>query len=260
MARTPVAAVCVFVCLGAWCAVSVVECAARRLICWEAIVKCQAEPECNYAYGQYMHACEPVLTGRRAKCPSHCIASLVQLNLTRGGPALEECSCAADQVCHKTKRAIEPCMPRTSSLGCTEARRQCDRDPQCRSYMSNYLLHCGKLFSGASCTSACRQVIADMRRLPKAQLLDTCVCDGTERTICEYIKLKMKSLCFGEPNVPEDDYDGSGDDDDEDDYDDNNNCKKDRSEGVSSAVGRSASLGLIVMVGSVMVLVQALLS
>lgn len=269
MARAPVAAVCVLVCLGAWCAlVSVVEGAARRLICWEAIVKCQAEAECNYAYGQYMHACEPVLSGRRTKCPSHCIASLVQLNLTRGGPALEECSCAADQVCHKTKRAIEPCMPRTSSLGCTEARRQCDRDPQCRDYMSNYLLHCGKLFSGAGCTSACRQVIADMRRLPKAQLLDTCVCDGTERTICEYIKLKMKSLCFGEPTVADYDYDGSGtDDDDEEDYDDNNNnisnCHNDRSEGVSSAVGRSdfsdwrASLGLVALVGSIMVLVQA---
>ncbi|XP_072520791.1 growth arrest-specific protein 1a [Salminus brasiliensis] len=254
MARAPVAAACVLVCLGA-CAVAVVECAARRLICWEAILNCQAEAECNYAYGQYVHACEPVLSGRRSSCPSHCIASLVQLNLTRGGPALEECSCASDPVCRDAKRAIEPCMPRTSSLGCTEARRQCDRDPQCRTAMANYLLHCGKLFSGAVCTSACREVIADMRRLPKAQLLDTCVCDGTERTICEYIKLKMKNLCFGELPVADYDDEGSGnEDDDEDDYD---NCPPDR-KSASSASTWGASVGLVLLVESVLVLVQAL--
>lgn len=211
-------AACVLVCLGA-VAVAVVESAARRLVCWQAILNCQAEPECYYAYEQYQHACQHVLS-RGAACPSHCIASLVQLNLTRGGPALEDCSCGTDPVCLEAKRAIEPCMPRTSSMGCTEARRQCERDQQCRTSMSLYLLHCGKLFSGALCSSACREVIADMRRLPKAQQLDTCVCDGTERTICEYVKLKMKNLCFGEPTEDDDDDDeGSGDyEEDEEDY------------------------------------------
>ncbi|KAI4871407.1 hypothetical protein NFI96_000871 [Prochilodus magdalenae] len=254
MARAPVAAACVLVFLGA-CAVAVVECAARRLVCWEAILNCQAESECNYAYGQYVHACEPVLSGRRTSCPSHCIASLVQLNLTRGGPALEECSCASDPMCREAKRAIEPCMPRTSSLGCTEARRQCERDPHCRNAMANYLLHCSKLFSGALCTSACREVIADMRRLPKAQLLDTCVCDGNERTICEYVKLQMRNLCFGEPPV-DDDLESSGDLGEYDDEDEEHLTRGISGDGKSAASAWRASAGLVLLVESFMVLVR----
>ncbi|XP_041691872.1 growth arrest-specific protein 1a [Coregonus clupeaformis] len=189
----------------------------RRLICWQAIMNCQTEPECHYAYGQYMHACAAVLSGVRKKCPSHCISSLVQLNLTKNGPALEDCSCASDPICRNTKRAIEPCLPRTSNTGCTEARRQCERDQHCSSAMRDYLIYCGKLFSGATCTNACRNVIADMRKIPKAELLDTCVCDGTERTICEYVKISMKNLCFEAPVMVED---GSGSEDYEEDDED----------------------------------------
>lgn len=182
----------------------------RRLICWQAIMNCQAEPDCNYAYEHYTRACGPVLSGERRKCPSHCISSLVQLNLTRSGPALEDCDCAHDRVCTGTKRAIEPCLPRTTSTGCTEARRQCERDAQCSSTMHDYLHHCGKLFSGAGCTNACRNVIANMRKIPKGQQLDTCMCDGTERAICEFVKNSMKLLCFDSPVL----VDGSGDEDD----------------------------------------------
>ncbi|KAK2845561.1 hypothetical protein Q7C36_010415 [Tachysurus vachellii] len=191
-----------------------------RLVCWQAIMNCQAEPECHYAYGQYVRACDPVLSGRRRSCPSHCIASLVQLNQTKSGPALEDCSCAEDHLCRDTKRAIEPCLPRTSSMGCTEARRQCERDGPCRAAMGDYLQHCGKLFSGATCTNACRGVIAHMRRLPKAQQLDTCVCDGAERTICEYVKVSMHTLCFGMPPVVDNDGSGAFNDDYEDEEDD----------------------------------------
>ncbi|XP_061671931.1 growth arrest-specific protein 1a [Syngnathoides biaculeatus] len=190
----------------------------RRLICWQAILNCQTEPECNYAYDHYMRACGPVLSGVRKKCPSHCISSLVQLNLTRNGPALEDCSCGHDPVCSRTKRAIEPCLPRTTSTGCTEARRQCERDQQCSSTMRDYLHHCGKLFSGAVCTNACRNVIANMRKIPKGQQLDTCVCDGTERAICEFVKSSMKSLCFDAPERAESSgwHDGDDPEDDED--------------------------------------------
>lgn len=189
----------------------------RRLICWQAILNCQAERECNYAFEHYTHACGPVLNGERKKCPSHCISSLVQLNLTKNGPALEDCSCGHDAICMSTKRAIEPCLPRTTSTGCTEARRQCERDQQCSSAMHDYLKHCGKLFSGAVCTNACRNVIANMRKIPRGQQLDTCMCDGTERAICEFVKSSMKALCFDSPARDE----GSGSDyDQEPDYDD----------------------------------------
>lgn len=198
--------------LGSLCAASPPHQHGRRLICWQAIMNCQAEPECGYAYEHYSRACGPVLSGHRKKCPSHCISSLVQLNLTRSGPALEECSCGRDALCTSTKRAIEPCLPRTTSTGCTEARRQCERDRECSSAMQDYLHHCGKLFSGAVCTGACRSVIAGMRRIPKALKLDTCVCDGTERNICEFVKSSMKALCSDEPQ-PDDDGSGAEDDD-----------------------------------------------
>lgn len=139
-------------------------------------------------------------------------ASLVQLNLTKSGPALEDCSCNKDPRCREIKRAIEPCLPKTSNMGCTEARRQCEKDSQCRSAMGDYLVHCGKLFSGSSCSNQCRNVIAYMRKLPKAQLLDTCVCDGTERTICEFIKTSMRTLCFDSPPVDEEGSSGLDDD------------------------------------------------
>lgn len=190
----------------------------RRLICWQAIMNCQAEPECNYAYDHYTRACGPVLTGERRKCPSHCISSLVQLNLTKSGPALEDCSCAHDPVCTSTKRAIEPCLPRTTSTGCTEARRQCERDGQCSSAMRDYLQHCGKLFNGAICTNACRNVIANMRKIPKGQQLDTCMCDGTERAICEFVKSSMKALCFDLPVREEGSGSDYGPDNDDEDY------------------------------------------
>lgn len=190
----------------------------RRLVCWKAILKCHSEPECHYAYDQYVYACASVINGDRKKCPSHCISSLIQLNLTQSGPALEDCDCALDPVCRSTKQAIEPCLPRTSTLGCTEARRQCEADQACSLAMRDYLFHCRKLFGGERCSDGCRRVIANMRSIPKAQQLDTCVCDGTERNICEYIKVSMKTFCSDSA----DRFAGSGfsdtEDDSEDDY------------------------------------------
>lgn len=218
----------------------------RRLICWQALLQCQGEPECSYAYSQYAEACAPVLAQRpgggegpgavsfpasdvavaaaaaaaafpsRWRCPSHCISALIQLNHTRRGPALEDCDCAQDENCKSTKRAIEPCLPRTSSssgggdadgggpggggggvMGCTEARRRCDRDSRCNLALNRYLTYCGKLFNGLRCTDECRAVIEDMLAVPKAALLNDCVCDGLERPICESVKENMARLCFG---------------------------------------------------------------
>lgn len=170
----------------------------QRLICWQAIMKCHGEVECHFAYSQYLQSCGPVLNGNKKKCPSHCIQSIIQLNLTANGQALEDCDCASDSFCEMTKRAIEPCMPRTSHMGCTEARMQCEKDRECSTAMRDYLYHCRKLFGEERCSDDCRRVITNMRSIPKAQLLDTCVCDGTERTICEYIKVSMKNLCFSD--------------------------------------------------------------
>lgn len=201
------------VCWGALAAASPAH--GHRLICWQAIMKCQSEPECHYAYTQYTRACGPVINGHKKKCPSHCISSIVQLNLTDNGPGLEQCECATDAVCANAKRAIEPCMPRISRTGCTEARRACESDAQCSAAMRDYLYHCRELFGGERCTDKCRRVIERMRSVPKARLLDTCECDGAERTICEHVKISMMSLCS---DAPEHRDPGSGFSDDEDEH------------------------------------------
>ncbi|KAE8633225.1 hypothetical protein XENTR_v10001820 [Xenopus tropicalis] len=190
----------------------------RRLICWQAMMRCQEEAECSYAYRQYIEACSSVLVrpgeatsaSSRRRCPSHCISALIQLNHTKWGPALEDCDCAVDETCRATKRAIEPCMPRTSTdsggtgasngravMGCMEARKLCEGDWRCGTSLSRYLTQCGRLFNGLRCTDECKEVIEDMMRVPKALLLSECECDGHERPICESIKENMARLCFG---------------------------------------------------------------
>ncbi|XP_063769833.1 growth arrest-specific protein 1 [Pseudophryne corroboree] len=235
----------------------------RRLVCWQAMLQCQQEADCSYAYRQYTEACSSVLprhgdaaaahSPARRRCPSHCISALIQLNHTKGGPALEDCDCAMDDICKATKRAIEPCVPRTSTntggggaggggggaaaaagggggagagggavMGCMEARRLCESDRRCQASLSSYLNHCGRLFNGVRCTDSCRTVIEDMMRVPKALLLNDCVCDGLERPICESIKENMARLCFGVElgNGGPGSSGGSYDEYDEEDYGD----------------------------------------
>ncbi|KAK2519188.1 hypothetical protein Q9966_014063 [Columba livia] len=82
-------------------------------------------------------------------------------------------------------------------MGCTEARRRCDWDSRCSLALNRYMTYCGKLFNGLRCTPECRAVIEDMLAVPKAVLLNDCVCDGLERPICESVKENMARLCFG---------------------------------------------------------------
>lgn len=243
---------CVVICLSYLCIASPTR--GGRLICWQAIMNCHRESECAYAYEQYTHACKPMFNGQKKKCPSHCISSLVQLNLTVNGPALEDCSCDRDETCRKTKRAIEPCIPRTSSMGCTAARIQCQKDSECRNAMNSYLRHCGKLFSGETCTNACRDVISYMREIPKAQSLETCVCDGIERTICEFMKQNMKRLCFERPS---DEEEGSGPGDDEDKYGNDDECYTTPEDTVDTGCSLSAQ-SILTLVASILVLLQIL--
>lgn len=213
----------------------------RRLVCWKAILKCHGDPECHYAYDQYLFACASVISGERKKCPSHCISSLIQLNRTQSGPALEDCDCALDPVCRSAKQAIEPCLPRTRAMGCTEARLQCETDPSCSSSMNDYLFHCRKLFGGERCTEECRRVIADMRSIPKAQQLDTCVCDGAERNICEYMKASMKTFCSNSI----DRFTGSGFSDAEEDSEDDYTEQEDYAENSSDSRPPRVALSVI---------------
>ncbi|KAG8455309.1 hypothetical protein GDO86_001488 [Hymenochirus boettgeri] len=283
----------------------------RRLICWQAMILCQEEADCRYAYSQYEEACSSVFlmqeeaaapshNSARRRCPSHCISALIQLNHTKWGPALEDCDCAKDESCRDTKRAIEPCLPRTSTsvvvggggavgdggadggrtgggavMGCMEARKQCEKDRRCSISLSRYLIQCGRLFNGLHCTDECKEVIADMMRVPKALLLNDCVCDGMERPICESIKENMARLCFGvevgnagSSGRSEDEYDDEYDDDTgptgEGSYEDDQQSSRISGEhggsdsGAHSVMSAAATARTVIMATSIMLLMCVL--
>lgn len=173
---------------------------AQQLICWQALLRCHDEPECDLAYGQYLAACEGNIRGTRRQCPSHCINALIRLNHTRSGPDLETCDCARDDECRGAKRAIEPCLPRrhpsdAGGIGCMEARQRCEEDSGCHASLAAYLAHCGQLFNGRKCSAKCKATIQQMLFIPNGALLNRCVCDGVERPFCEVVKENMSKLC-----------------------------------------------------------------
>ncbi|XP_043380152.1 growth arrest-specific protein 1 [Chelonia mydas] len=190
--------------------------------CWEALLRCQDEPDCGSAYSQSQAACEPVLSGAGAGagagagggeppggCPSHCIGALGRLNRSRSGPALERCECGQDARCRLMKAAIEPCLPRPSrsGLGCTAARFRCQQEPACREPLAAYLARCGQLFNGRRCTAACRAAMGQLLAAPGGPALERCVCDGPERPFCQVLKANMGRLCSGPPAEPGPDED-----------------------------------------------------
>ncbi|XP_066491561.1 growth arrest-specific protein 1-like [Tiliqua scincoides] len=177
--------------------------------CWEALLRCQDEPDCGSAYSQSQAACQPVLGGGEAACPSHCIGALVRLNRSRSGPALERCECGQDARCLRLKAALEPCLPRPSSSGqgCTAARFRCQQQPACQAPLAAYLARCGQLFNGRRCTGACRAAIGHLLAAPGGPALERCVCDGTERPFCQVLKANMGRLCFQEHQQDEQDED-----------------------------------------------------
>lgn len=196
-----------------------------QLICWQALLRCHDEPECDLAFNQYLAACDGNIRGTRRQCPSHCINALIRLNHTRSGPDLESCDCAQDQECLSSKRAIEPCLPRrhpseAGGIGCMEARQRCEEDRNCHSSLTAYLSYCGQLFNGRKCSSRCRATIQQMLYIPNGVLLNRCICDGVERPFCEVVKENMSKLCSivdhtDQPDVDyvyeDEDYDSKGD-------------------------------------------------
>uniref|UniRef100_A0A8C7ZU84 GDNF/GAS1 domain-containing protein n=1 Tax=Oryzias sinensis TaxID=183150 RepID=A0A8C7ZU84_9TELE len=192
-----------------------------QLICWQAVFRCNVEPECDLAFRQYVSACEDVIAGATKQCPSHCINALIRLNDTRNGPELESCDCKQDQECLSVQRAIEPCLPRrhpseSGGIGCMEARQRCEENPVCHTSLAAYLAHCGQLFNGRRCSSKCKATIQQMLSIPNGELLNQCICDGVERPFCEVVKENMSKLCsIGDPSdvthTPDYSYDDEND-------------------------------------------------
>ncbi|XP_065114079.1 growth arrest-specific protein 1 [Paramisgurnus dabryanus] len=171
-----------------------------QMLCWQALLTCHRERDCELAYDQYLTACDANIRGDRGHCPSHCISALIRLNQTTDGPNLENCDCGRDAECLRTKRAIEPCLPRTHpggalGIGCTEARQRCEDEPGCQSSLTAYLSRCGQLFNGRKCSSRCKATIEELLVMPNGMMLNECVCDGLERPFCEVVKQNMLRLC-----------------------------------------------------------------
>ncbi|KAG2471274.1 growth arrest-specific protein 1 [Polypterus senegalus] len=233
-----------------------------HFICWQAVLRCQQEKECELAYNQYLAACDAYLKGNRKQCPSHCISALVRLNQTQNGPDLESCDCGQDQQCRRVKRTIEPCIPRrlppdADSMGCTEARQHCEEEPGCHSTLTAYLSNCGQLFNGRKCTLKCKSTIQQMLLIPSGGLLNRCVCDGVERPFCEVVKENMSKLCaIGEQSL------STVDPESEDMYEDEEEePRTDREEGETDTVTSYSGSGrtqLSLFVYVVCILVSAL--
>ncbi|XP_035380772.1 growth arrest-specific protein 1 [Electrophorus electricus] len=207
--------------MGPWCGpvpflLSLLVALSAQSVCWQAILRCHEEQECERAYGQYVAACDSILRGARRHCPSHCVSALVRLNRTVGGAELESCDCGPDTECRRAKRVIEPCLPRMlpPGDGCTEARGRCEADPVCRAALGSYLAHCGQLFNGRKCPSRCRATIGQLLLLPAGAALDRCACDGAERPFCEVVKENMARLC----DAAADGHDGPDDLYEDEDY------------------------------------------
>ncbi|XP_016091035.1 growth arrest-specific protein 1-like [Sinocyclocheilus grahami] len=190
-----------------------------QMVCWQALMRCHEERDCELAYSQYLSACD----GNIHLCPSHCISALIRLNQTANGPFLETCDCGSDPECLRAKRAVEPCVPRThpgdaDGIGCTEARQRCEDEPSCQSSLTAYLSHCGQLFNGRKCSSRCRATIEELLFMPNGELLNQCVCDGLERPFCEAVKQNMVRLCSIGDNSVSIDHDGTDDAYEDEDY------------------------------------------
>ncbi|XP_036441567.1 growth arrest-specific protein 1 [Colossoma macropomum] len=168
-----------------------------QLVCWQALLQCHHERDCELAYKQYLTACDGNLRGARRQCPSHCVGALIRLNQTASGPDLETCDCGQDMECRMAKNAIEPCLPRThpGGMGCTEARQRCEDNPSCRKSLNAYLSSCGQLFNGRKCSARCKATIEELLFMPDGVMLDKCICDGVERPFCEVVKENMVRLC-----------------------------------------------------------------
>lgn len=224
--------------------------------CWQAVLRCHKERECELAYTQYLAACDGNIRGALHRCPSHCVGALVRLNQTARGPDLETCDCGVDAECRRAKRAIEPCLPRTHArdatggIGCTEARQQCEEDDVCRAALSEYLAHCGQLFNGRKCSARCRGTIEELRLLPDGALLERCVCDGVERPFCEVVKDNMSRLCALSDRVLAPDQDALDDVYDDEDYESKSECEVDPGAVVSPSRAWRPSCPLALFLGS----------
>uniref|UniRef100_A0A8C3ILM7 GDNF/GAS1 domain-containing protein n=1 Tax=Chrysemys picta bellii TaxID=8478 RepID=A0A8C3ILM7_CHRPI len=182
--------------------------------CWEALLRCQDEPDCGSAYSQSQAACEPVLAGaggeeppRRLPQPLHRGAGAAEPQPERPGPgALRVRAGRALPPAEGGHRALPaPALPQRPGLHGRPL----------------------PLSAGARLPGAAGRLLGPLRaalqraalhgRLPGRHgaaagraggpALERCVCDGPERPFCQVLKANMGRLCSGPPAEPGPDED-----------------------------------------------------
>ena len=188
--------------------------------CDKAIKKCQLDiTKCGYLLGQiFGSACQSALgydpyvdriTGPMDKtCPATCVNAIKNLTSTPTGKEMETCQCGRDATCLTLEARLQRCLLMNQGnytiFSCTEARKQCNEDKQCKVLQNRFLRRCTRLISGVECSPDCKDSQGELLDSELGKALNDCECDGREELYCRGIRANYEALCKGTrgPRVP----------------------------------------------------------
>ncbi len=187
--------------------------------CDDAITKCQRDfTKCGYMLGRiFGSACQSALgydpnmriTGPMKKtCPLTCVNAIKNLTATPAGKEMETCQCDTDAACLTLKARLQRCLlsreENYTIFSCTEARKRCNKDKQCKIIQHSFLRRCTRLISGVECSRDCKDSQDELLNSELGKALNDCECDGREEPYCRGIRANYEALCKGTrgPRVP----------------------------------------------------------
>lgn len=133
-------------------------------------------------------------------CPLTCAQAIKNLTSLPQGKAMESCACDSDSVCLTIKARMQRCVRSSEGnytiMGCTEARKRCDKDRHnCFKTQQKFLKKCSALISGTNCTRECKDSQDELLNSELGKALNDCECDGWEEYICRGIRANYEKLC-----------------------------------------------------------------
>lgn len=142
------------------------------------------------------------VTGSMEKtCPLSCVSAINNLTATNAGKAMETCNCRRDSTCLTSKARLKRCvLSRTTNytvFSCTQARRRCNGNKDCKRIQFSFLRRCTKLISGSECTKDCLNSQDELLNSDLGKALNDCECDGFEEPYCRGIRANYEELCVG---------------------------------------------------------------
>lgn len=142
------------------------------------------------------------VTGSMEKtCPLSCVSAINNLTATNAGKAMETCNCSKDSKCLTLKARLKRCvLSRTTNytvFSCTQARKRCNGNKDCKRIQDSFLRRCTKLISGLECTKDCLNSQDELLNSDLGKALNDCECDGIEEPYCRGIRANYEELCVG---------------------------------------------------------------